>query len=68
MTKNLNNMTKQDLLNIISQFKKSDLIKMIGGAEETEYAIKTPIVFNKNKVNNGKKYRALLNNNLYKDV
>ena len=67
MNKNLNKMTKSDLLNIISQFKKSELIKMIGGAEETEYAIKTPIVFNKNKVNK-KIDKALLNNNLYKNV
>jgi len=72
MNKKLNNLTKNELLEIISKMKKKDLINIIenklGGSGEiikqTSTSSRKAIVFNKNKVNK-KNNLAMANDNLY---
>jgi hypothetical protein len=72
MNKNLNNLSKKELLEIISNMKKKDLINIIenkfGGKEEiikqTSTSSRKAIVFDKNKANK-KINLAMANDNLY---
>ena len=72
MNKNLNNLSKKELLEIISNMKKKDLINIIenkfGGYDEiikqTSTSSRKAIVFDKNKVNK-KNNLAMANDNLY---
>ena len=72
MNKKLNSLNKSELLKIISNMKKKDLINIIetkfGGSEEiikeTSSSSRKAIVFDKNKVNK-KNNLAMANDNLY---
>jgi hypothetical protein len=72
MNKKLNSLNKSELLKIISNMKKKDLINIIetkfGGSEEiikeTSSSSRKALVFDKNKVNK-KNNLAMANDNLY---
>lgn len=72
MTKNLNSLTKLELLEIIGKMKKEDLIKIInnkiGGTEElikqTTTSSRKAIIFDKSKLLK-KNNLAMANDNLY---
>lgn len=75
MTKNINNMTKKELLEIISNMKKKDLVNIIlnqtgGGSEEEKNEKSTStrkeIIFNRSKLNK-KNNLSMANDNLYLD-
>ena len=76
MNNQLNKLSKNQLLGIISKMKKDELIKIInskiGGAneaviKETQNAIRTSIVFNKNKLNRNVD-NAMANDKIYNNV
>jgi hypothetical protein len=70
MDTNLNNLTKKELLNVISKMKKKDLIEIISlkiGGFETKYAIREPIEFNENKVK-AKDNNVMADNNIYNKI
>ncbi len=75
MTKNLNNLTKKELLEIISNMKKKDLINIImnqnggnieGNNKKTTVSSRKEIVFNENKLNKTNSL-SMANDNLYLD-
>jgi hypothetical protein len=75
MTKNLNNLTKKELLEIISNMKKKDLVNIImnqnGGSneenKEKKVSSRKEIVFNQNKLNKLNNGLSMANDNLYLD-
>jgi Mg/Co/Ni transporter MgtE len=73
---NLNKLSKNDLLTIISKMKKTELVKIInnkiGGADEvvikeTQNAVRKSIVFNRSKLNK-KVNNAMANDEIYRKV
>jgi hypothetical protein len=64
MKNNLKQLTKTELLKIISKMKKNDLIQMIGGSDN---ATRTAIIYNKEK-NNKKEIIAMANNSIYNNI
>jgi hypothetical protein len=70
MDTNLNNLTKKELLNVISKMKKKDLIEIISlkvGGFETKYSIREPIQFNENKVKTTDN-NVMADNNIYNKI
>ena len=71
--KDLDKLTKQELLNIIGKMKKKDLIYIIenkiGGEiiKKTKNAVRESIEFNLNKANTPVE-NVMANNNLYKNI
>lgn len=65
---NLKKLKKKELLNIINKLTKEELIKIIetkiGGGSNS---IRTPIIFNKNKVNK-ESIVAMANDSLYNEI
>ena len=64
MKNNLKQLTKTELLKIISKMKKNDLIQMIGGSDN---ATRTAIIYNKEK-NHKKEIIAMANNSIYNNI
>jgi hypothetical protein len=78
LNQNLNSFTKNQLLSIIGNMKKKDLIdiinnKIVGSSNENESIKINPIPFNKKlykelKDNKGNPPYSMQNNNLYRNV
>ena len=69
MNNNLHKLKKTDLLNIISKMKKKELIQIIETKVGGSDAIRSAIIYNKNKLKqNQNQTIAMANDTLYNNV